>query len=55
MRTSAFVGAKNFGFSKFIVCQLGQEGLGQCEPFADKRREGVNFRDFVQTSFTDGP
>jgi len=41
MRTSTLFDAKNFGFSKFMVCPHGQGGS--------------IFRDFVRTSFMNGP
>jgi len=42
--TSALFGAKDFGFSKFIVCQHGRGGGG--EPVW--KRKSI-FRDFVMT------
>jgi len=46
MPTSAFFGAKNFGF--FEICGVSartrkEEGLSQCGHFADKGGEEVNF------------
>jgi len=43
MRTSAQFGAKNSNFSKFILCPHEQRGRGSI------------FRDFVRTSFMNGP
>jgi len=48
-------GAKNFGIFRnlwFVLADKG--GLSQCRHFADKG-EGSIFRDFVRTSFMDGP
>jgi len=53
MRTAALFDAKNFGFSKFMVCPHGQGGLNQCGYFADN--VGLNFRGFVRTTSIDGP
>jgi len=54
IQTSALFG-EHLDFLKFMVCPHGQgrRGLRQCGHFADK--EGSIFRDFVRTSFTDGP
>jgi len=46
-------GAKNFRFSKFIVCPHGQGVLSRCGHFANKG--GSIIGDFVRTSFMDGP
>jgi len=56
MRTSALSGANTSDFFKFMVCPHGQggRGLSQCEHFVDSRW-GLIFRDFVRTSFMDGP
>jgi len=56
MRISALFGAKNPVFSEFMVCPHRQKGRGlsQCGHFSDKG-EGSLFRDFVRTSFMDGP
>jgi len=56
MWTSALLGAKTSGFSKFMVYPYGQggRGLNQCGHLADKG-EGSIFRDSVRTSFMDGP
>jgi len=55
MRTSALYGAKISDFSKFMMCPHGQgRGLSQCGHFADKGEESI-FRDFVRTSFMNGP
>jgi len=55
MWTSALFGVKTSDFSKFVVCvptdKWGGE-LSKCGHFADKG-EGVNFRDFVLTTFLD--
>jgi len=52
MQTSALFGVKNFGFFKiFSVFTDMWEGL---EPVRT-REKGVNFCDFVPTSFMDGP
>jgi len=53
MRTNALFGAKNFGFSKVMVCPHGQGWFSHCGHFSDK--EGVFFRNFVRTSFMEGP
>jgi len=58
MRTPALLAKKTSDFSKFIVCPHGQEvrrEVSQCGHFADKCGRGLIFRDFVQTSFMDGP
>jgi len=63
MRTSALFGAKTFDFSKFMVCPHGQGGEGGrkrgVEPVqtfcGQGGRGGSIFRDFVRTSFMDGP
>jgi len=55
MRTPEIFGAKNFGFSKFMVCPHGQGGrVRQCGHFSDKG-EGSIFRDFVWTSIINSP
>jgi len=43
--------------SQVIARKLGKylHNLSQCENFADKWRNGVNFSWFVQVSFMDGP
>jgi len=56
MRTSVLFGEKISDISKFMVCPHGQgggEGVSQCEHIVDKGR-GAIFRNFVQTSLTDG-
>jgi len=55
MRTSAPFGAKTPDFSKFIVRPHGQGGRGSSTDNFRIRREGTFFRDFVRTSFMDGP
>jgi len=47
---------KHNGFFEFMVCSHGQgEGvLSRCGHFANKE-EGSIFRDFVRTSFMNGP
>jgi len=52
MRMSALFGVKH-NFSKFIVSARTGERGGR--DFADKWGEGTIFRDFVWTSFMDGP
>jgi len=56
MRTSALFATKNFKFFKIygVSAQTMGRGLRQCVHFADKG-EGSIFRDFVRTSFMDGP
>jgi len=54
MRTSIFLVQKLSGFSKFMMCPHGQGGFSQCGHFSDKG-EGSIFRDFVWTSFMNGP
>jgi len=49
MQTSALLGAKKFGFLKFIVCPHGQ-GRGV---ESVRTRNRVQF--FMRTSFMDGP
>jgi len=55
MRTSALFGTKNFEI--YMVCPHGQRGRG-IEPVrtfcGQGGRESI-FRDFVRTSFMDGP
>jgi len=47
LRTSVLFGAKNSGFSKFMMCLHGQGGgLSQC----GQRRRCSTFRSFVRTS-----
>jgi len=60
MRTFALIGAKNFGFFEIygmfaIRTDKGGGGLSQCGHFADKGDKESIFRDFVRTSFMDGP
>jgi len=47
MRTSAFFGTKDFGYSEIydIFSQIIEGGFNQCGHFANKRR-GVNFSQF---------
>jgi len=52
MRTSALFGAKILFFEIYGVSARTWGGLSQCGHFVDK---GVNFYDFVRTSFMDGP
>jgi len=53
MRTSAFSGAKTLDFSKFMGCPHGKGRLSQCGHFSGKG-VGINFRDFLWTSFING-
>jgi len=55
MRTSALFGAKNIGFSNFMVCphRQGRREGELVRLFCWQR--GSIFRDFVRTSFMDGP
>jgi len=46
-----FLVQKNSDFSKFMVCPHGQEGLNQWT----RGKGGSIFRDFVRSSFMDGP
>jgi len=50
-RRPHFLVQKTSNFVKFMVCSQGQGGLSQCG------HGGIRsiFRDFVQTSFMDGP
>jgi len=56
MQTSTLFDAKNFGFFEIydMSARTGERRVIQCGHFTDKR-EGVIFRDFVRTSFMDGP
>jgi len=38
-----------------MVCPHGKGGMSQCGHFSDKGGWGQFFRDFVRTSFMDGP
>jgi len=55
MRTFALIGEKTLDILKFMVRPHGQAGLSQCEDIVNKGGEGSIFRDFVLTSFMDGP
>jgi len=57
MRTSALLGTKTSDFSKFMVFLQGQGWIGvlASADILRTRGEGSIFRDFVQTSFMDGP
>jgi len=49
---------KTLDFSKFMVCPHGQEAGVEVEPVRTFCRQGGGesiFRDFMRTSFTDGP
>jgi len=53
MQTSVLFGAKNFGFFEIYGVSprtRGRRGLSQSD-----KGEGSFFRDFVRTSFMDGP
>jgi len=54
MWTSALFGAKTLDFSKFMVCPFEQRRSSHCGHFSDKGG-GVQFLDFVRTSFMDSP
>jgi len=49
-RTSAFYGAKNLRFFEICCLSVWTKRLSQCG-----QGRGASFRDFVRTSFTDGP
>jgi len=58
MQTFCFLGAKTSDFLKLMVCLQGQGEERRVEPvrtFANKGDRGSVFRDFVRTSFMDGP
>jgi len=57
MWMSAIFEAKTSDFLKFLLCPHGQRGRGlrQCGHFLDKGEGRSIFRDFVRTSFMDGP
>jgi len=56
MWTSALFAVKNIGFFKIhgVSARTRGEWLNQCGHFVDNGRGSI-FRDFVQTSFMDGP
>jgi len=54
MQTSVFLLQNTSTVSKFMVCPHGQ-GREGVELVSDKRGRGSIFRDFVRTSFMDGP
>jgi len=57
MRMSALFGAKTSDFSKFMVYPHGQEerGVEPVRTFCGQVGGGLIFRNFVLTSFIDGP
>jgi len=57
MRTSALFGAGNFGFFNIygVFTRTKGKGVKPVRTFFEQGRKGSIFRDFVQTSFMDGP
>jgi len=57
MRTSALFGAKIFGFFEIygVSAVRTNKGIGPVRIFCEQCGSGSIFRDFVRTSFMDGP
>jgi len=57
MRTSALFGAKNFGFFEIfgVSARTRREGVELVQTFCGHGGGGSIFRDFLQSSFMDGP
>jgi len=55
MRTSSLFGAKNFGFFETYGVSAWTRGVEPVRTFFLQGERGSIFRDFVRTSFMDGP
>jgi len=55
MRTSALFGAKFFEFFEIYVVSARTRGVEPVQTFCGERGRRSIFRDFVRTSFKDGP